>query len=207
MGWNLPSDIRYLIPAIGLVLVMATPPLASWWESSMVRHMLVQIPSLVAAGVLLSGPVARRFPEPPESHSGTGAPLVLIGFVTLGFWMLPRWLDAAVNHPGTDVAKIVSLVLVSGLPLGLGWRRLGSVGRAFVVVQLVSMLLILGVLYLTFPDRLCNNYLVSEQTVLGRLTLLLAAAIGLWGAGRVLFAAPRAPATEVPQTPVPGGND
>lgn len=191
--WRTPA-------ALGLILLAALPPFRGWWEELMVRHMLGQIPLLVAAGVLLAPLLARlaerlngRRPATPLS----GAALLLVASFCLGFWMLPRWLDAAVNEVGADAAKMLSLVLLAGVPLGLGWPRLGAVGRAFLWNQLVSMLLILGVLYIGFPQRLCNNYLVDEQLLLGWLMLALAAAIGLWAGARVLFAGLRRPNSRV----------
>ena len=167
----------------------------------MVRHMLVQIPLLVVAGVLLA-PAAEqglrriagaRTASAPLHDPTVGAALVLLASFTFMFWMLPRWLDAAVNGAGADAAKMVTLVLLCGLPLGLGWRRLGAVGRGFLISQIVSMLLILGVLYRTWPDRLCNNYLVGEQELLGTLMLVIAALAGLWGASRAMFPGARPP--------------
>lgn len=170
----------------------------------MVRHMLGQIPLLVVAGVLLAPQWAGLMTRiqgwrggPATAPPLSGAALLLVTSFCLAFWMLPRWLDAAVSGAGVDAAKVLTLVLLAGVPLGLGWPRLGVVGRAFVWNQLISMLLIVGLLYIGFPQRLCNNYLVSEQLLLGWLMLALAAALGLWAGARVLFARPRrsAPAT------------
>src|SRR5690606_13444330 len=105
------------------------------------------------------------------------------------FWMLPRWLDAAVVSWRIDAAKMVTLVLFGGLPLGWGWARLGELARASVWANLISMLAAVAVLYMSFPDRLCNTYIYGEQLALGWSMLVVAIVLGLIGAARALFGA------------------
>jgi len=175
------------LAAVGLLAITTAPPLAVWWEAALLRHMLMQVPMLTLAGVLIGSLVAQR--SPPETGAGQleGVAAALLAIFCLMFWMLPRWLDAAVNDPRVDAAKIGSLVLLAGLPLGWGWPRLGALARSFIWVHAISMLIALGILYLTFPDRLCNSYLVSEQPALGRTLLGLAAILGAAGGARALF--------------------
>lgn len=182
---------RRVAVAAGLLLVTAIPPVAWWWEASLVRHMLMQIPMLILAGIMLG---SLRRPDPARDAAATargrqadGIAAVLLGAFTVAFWMLPRWLDAAAGDARVDAVKIVTLVLLAGLPLGWGWPRLGGIARAFFWAQAISMAAVLGVLYLTFPERLCNSYLVSEQPVLGAVMLAVAGILALCGAARALF--------------------
>lgn len=46
--------------------------------------------------------------------------------------LLPVMLDRAIGDPVVDLAKFVTLPLLAGLPLGLSWRRMPGLGRAFV---------------------------------------------------------------------------
>ncbi|MCC7321387.1 MAG: hypothetical protein IT542_10485 [Rubellimicrobium sp.] len=159
---------------LGALILAATvpPPLAAWWEAGMVRHMLGQIPLLVLAGVLIA-------PRGTGQGPGAGAdPLaiaaVLVAVFCLLFWMIPRWLDAAVGDGRVDAAKIASLVLLAGILPGWAWPRLGLVARAFVWVHVATMFGTLGILYRIAPDRLCTSYLVSEQEGLGFWSLVVA---------------------------------
>ncbi len=186
----LPSMRQYRIAvsvAVGLLLIAAAPSLARWWEAALLRHMLMQVPMLTLSGVLLGSLITRRSSSKMASEQLEGVAAVLLAAFCLTFWMLPRWLDAAVTNPSVDAAKVGSLVLLAGLPLGWGWPRLGPLARAFIWVHVISMLVALGILYLTFPDRLCNSYLISEQPALGRTMLGLAAILGLAGGARALF--------------------
>lgn len=177
---------RLLLAAL-LLLLLAVPPLAAWWKAALVRHMLVQIPLLVVAGLLV-GPLlwpARR--AGPGWGQAEAVAAVLAGLFCLAFWMLPRWLDAAVSDPAVDGVKIASLFLLGGVPLGWGWVRLRPVARGFVWAHAVTMLAVVGLLYRVYPDRLCNSYLLGEQAQLGTGTLLLAGVLGLVAVAPSLF--------------------
>lgn len=156
---------RRLRTGLGLAALVATLPFAGWWEAGLVRHVLGQIPLLVAAGVLLAPRVGRPVSQP------TAIAAILAAVFCIAFWMIPRWLDGAVNSRMVDVVKMASLVLLAGMPAGWAWPHLAPLTRGFVLAQLASMFGILGSIWLVAPVRLCNNYLVNEQTVLGRLAL------------------------------------
>ncbi len=165
------AALALLIPA-----ALLTIPL----KATLVTHVLLQFPMLIVGGVLLGISIGRRPRAPRETAMQGIAALLLAGFC-LAFWMLPRWLDAAVLDLRVDALKIASLVLLVGMPLGWGWRRVGALARAFTWANAVSMLAVLGVFYVSFQERLCNNYLVNEQAILG--STMLAAALVLFGLG------------------------
>lgn len=185
--------LRRVAISAGLLLIAAAPPLAERWEAGLVSHVLLQIPLLVVAGVLLGTSLTQAVPSTRPSRQVEGIAAVLLAMFCLAFWMLPRWLDAAVVNPYTDMVKITTVVLLAGLPLGWGWTKLGNLARAFIWANLVSMFAAVAVLYLSFPDRLCNNYLYDEQLIMGRSLLVLAICFGLIGAARALFGNPLAP--------------
>lgn len=169
---------RRIVAAVVILLMTVPPPLAQWWEGAMVRHMLGQYPLLVLAGALL---------VPPDGRAGRDAgqagavAAILVTVFCISFWMIPRWLDAAVNSYGVDLVKMTTLVLLAGIPAGWAWPRLAPLARAFVLAQLASMFGILGTIYLVAPVRLCNNYLVDEQTILGRSAIIVALGIVIAG--------------------------
>lgn len=182
---------RALVIAAGGVLfaVAAMPPVAAWLEATLVRHALLQVPMFVLSGVIIGGLIAGPVSAGPRSVGTMAVPLLLIAIFTLSFWMLPRWLDAARTDALTDLAKAVSLSLLGGVPLRLGWPRLYPVTKAFICANVVSMLAVLGWLYLLFPTRLCVNYLLSEQRILGQAMLMIAGMLGIFGAGVALYGA------------------
>jgi hypothetical protein len=178
--------------AAGLWLVLWMPPLRAALEADMGLHMAVQLPLLMATGVLLS-PALRRFePHLLADADWLGIPgLVLVASVT-SFWMLPRMLDGALADPLIDLAKFLSLPLLGGLPLGLSWRRMPGLGRAFIWANFVPKLGAIGGLYLMAPTRLCAYYRFDQQT--SAAWALVAVAAALAGASLVVALAgwPRA---------------
>lgn len=168
------------LPALAIVLLLALPPLRAWLEAAMSSHMLVQMPLLAAAGFLaVRGlPPARR--ERLRRWIGGPWPLVLIALFASSYWMLPRALDAALVDPWVELAKFVSLPLLVGAPLALAWERLGTIARGFIWTNYVSMLAVLGWLYMVAPVRVCNSYLESAQYDAG-LWMVWIAAVGFFG--------------------------
>lgn len=176
--------VRRTEAGLALLGVLALPPVAAWLEGHMLGHMLVQIPLLVVAGHLLGPAVARHWPRCLRGGNRGGIAGILLASFTLSFWMLPRSLDAALGDPLMEAAKFLSLPLLAGVPLALSWPRLHPVARGFVWANLISMLAVMGWLYLAAPVRLCNSYLVDQQTLLGWVLLLLTALTTLaWAAG------------------------
>ncbi len=151
----------------------------AWLEAGMATHMLVQMPLLLVLGVWMS----RSVPEVTRDRWlwRVGGPLVpvLLALFTLSYWMLPRALDSALSHASYEIGKFLTLPLLAGLPLGLAWPQLGVLGRGFFWANLCSMLAVVAWLYIAAPVRICNQYLVDDQTEAGRWML--------WVAGLLFF--------------------
>lgn len=157
-----------------LYLLLAAPPVRSWLEATMSGHMLVQIPLLATIGFAICRLLAAHHQERLLAIAGGPIPLVVVALFASSWWMLPRALDDALAHPLAEVAKFVSLPTLVGVPLALAWRRLGTIGRGFVWTNFISMLAVLGWLYIAAPQRLCNSYLVDQQESAGWLMVKLA---------------------------------
>jgi hypothetical protein len=170
-----------------LWLVLALPPLRMAMENVMVWHMGVQIPALVVAGTLsgpLIVPLYQRYLAP---WNGYGVAGIVLTIMTLLFWMLPRSLDATLDDGAMELAKFITLPLLAGLPLAHSWPRLSLIGRGIVWSNLVAMLFVLAWLYLAAPLRVCNNYLVNDQELLGWYLFSAGIAAVLYVGWRALF--------------------
>lgn len=161
------TDLRLAV-AIAIGVATALTPFGSWLESTLVGHVLVEIPLLVAVGVVIGARAAPRLDSILGPINGGGIPGILLGTMTLVFWMIPRWLDASLTDVSVGAAKYSSLIVLVGMPLAWSWARLHPIARAVVKVELLAMLFRVGWLYLISPDRLCNNYLIDDQIQLGR---------------------------------------
>lgn len=132
-------------------------------ESDPVTHVLVQLPLLAVAGAL----VADCFSIDGGAWNRGGITSLLFALFAIAFWMLPRSIDAALTSPEVALAKFISIPLLVGAPLAMGWKRAHPLLRGFLKAQAISMLGILAFLYTHAPIRICNAYLRSDQERLG----------------------------------------
>jgi hypothetical protein len=165
--------------ALGLFVLMWLEPLRTGLERDMALHMSVQLPLLIGLGLLIASALSGWEPCFLAEADWLGIPgLVLVAFVT-SFWMLPRMLDWSLADPLVDLVKFLSMTLLAGLPLGLSWRRMPGLGRAFVWTNFVPKLGAVGGLYLAAPVRLCAFYRLDQQTVAGWTLIALTTVLAL----------------------------
>ncbi|MFQ5355473.1 MAG: hypothetical protein ACE5DY_03095 [Mariprofundaceae bacterium] len=183
---GLPCELAFLqvMTGIGIIIVLAVPTLRGTLESSLTAHMFGQIPLLVLAGWMIGkGGVGFLF----RDWNRHGIPGLLVALFAMLFWMIPRWLDASLSDPLWEVIKFVTIPLLIGVPLGASWSRMSAFSRGVVWANAISMLGVLGWLYVAAPLRVCNNYLVNQQEDFGYTTMILAVAIAVYWAGVGFF--------------------
>lgn len=149
------------------ILVLATPPLRQWLEADMLRHMLLQFPLLIAAGLLLGLGLPAGLTRRLAAWNRHGIAGLLLASLVAAFWMIPRALDEVLLLPWLDAAKFVSLTLGVGAALALSWRPAGFLVQGFFLGNLLPMMTVVGWLYVESPVRLCNAYLTSQQEATG----------------------------------------
>lgn len=176
--------LKILLPRLGLgavYLLLATPAARMALEASMSTHMLVQIPLLAAVGIIAGRLLPQRCQAALLATAGGAIPCIVLAAFASTYWMLPRALDAALANPLAELAKFISLPALVGLPLALAWPRLSVIGRGFIWTNFISMLAVLGWLYIAAPVRVCNSYLTNQQTDTGWLMVGLAVLLfALW---------------------------
>ncbi len=177
---------RCAMAAAGLWLVLATPPARAWLESSMVMHMLIQLPLLAAIGFCVGrawlnsrphGLSARILGGAQSFNSGGVTGLIFASFVMV-LWMLPRCLDSARLDIAADALKFLS-VPAAGVAVALSWPRVPTIARAVVHLEVIATLLRFGWGYLAADERLCLVYLAGDQQRTGELLLWLGAAYAI----------------------------
>ena len=171
--------------ALGLVLLalLALPVARHWLEASMWRHMLLQFPLLLLAGTLLAAALPARARGAIAGCNAHGiAGLVGLG-VVLAVLMVPRVLDLALVSPAVEAAKCAALVL-AGAALRLSWRPAGWLVQGFFLGNVLPMMAVVGQIYIDSPVRVCNAYLLDDQTRLGQWLVGVAVVVALgWLAG------------------------
>lgn len=156
-----------------LFLALLAPPVKHALEVSMTTQMLVQIPLLVCVGWLLRAAMPTRALALTASWDYRGLTGLVLASVAAVFWLLPRWLDAGVTEPRMAGAKYLTVPLLIGLPLAVSWPRMSFVVRGVFLLEFIATLFRMGWLYLIWPDRLCNNYLLNDQQRLGQYLVLI----------------------------------
>ncbi|WP_017755800.1 hypothetical protein [Calidifontibacillus oryziterrae] len=164
---------RNLSFGVCLLILLSLPSIKELMESSMVGQMIVQLPLLILSGFLIGKAVKTKIPVDQKGFNNGGISGMLLAIFTILFWLLPRSIDASINDEMFSIAKFTTLPLLAGFPIALSWERLHINGRNFIWANLISMLVVMGWLYLNSPVRLCNNYLLDQQVSLGKTFLFL----------------------------------
>ena len=178
--------MRRALPGVLIVVVLGLPSIRDALERVMIAHMLVQIPLLAASGAIVASAIPPRWKGQLASWNRNGVSGILLALIASSWWMVPRALDSALAKPAFEVAKFVTLPLLVGAPLALSWSRLGGLGQAFVVANVLPMWAVVGWLYAAAPVRVCNFYLVEQQVDAGRGLLWISAGLGVL-AGALAF--------------------
>jgi hypothetical protein len=177
------ADQRRLMAAAVLYLALVAPPVLALLESRLASHLAVLLPGLGAAGWLVGSALRGPAGAMNRKWNAAGIPGLLAAAFTVAFWMLPRALDDSLRDWAMEGAKLLTLPLLAGAPLGLSWPLLGPILRGVVKAQFVSMLGALGWLYSVAPVRLCASYLQSDQQTVGLICLVAAAVLAVnWSA-------------------------
>jgi hypothetical protein len=153
----------------GLLLVsaLAVPPLRRWLDATMISQMLVQIPLLALAGWLIARAAPARWRARIAAWNRHGLTALALATFASACWMLPRALDAAVADPAIMVVKFVSVPLLIGAPLAIGWPSMTFIVRGVALAEGIATLFRLGWLYGASPVRLCSQYAIEDQQRLG----------------------------------------
>lgn len=177
---------------IGLLIlgILSLPAVRAKLESSLLSHVLIELPLLAVGGMLIGRFILERRPRLGRTIEKYGIAALLTALFVFLYWMLPQSLDASLADPVYATAKFISLPVLLGIPLALLGAYAFPIVKGFVVCNLISMLLVLGWLYTTAPIQLCNFYMQSEQEQLGRLMIVLACLAFFYWAMKAMRPAP-----------------
>ncbi|MEB2312241.1 MAG: hypothetical protein OZ921_06165 [Sorangiineae bacterium] len=158
---------------VGLVVAVAfvallSPPLERALVATMPRLLLAEVPALLALG-LIAGSLRR---SGPLRFDPNGLASLAFFAGALGFWMIPRAVDAVAL--GTIAATAMRVSLFSaGAFLGVGLRVMPFVARGALAVYSVAMVFALGLIYSNYRALLCSSFTLSDQLMVGKTLLYL----------------------------------
>ena len=169
---------RIAIAAALLLALLLLPASRYALEASMWRQMLVQFPLLLLAGAGLVGALPARVRAGVARWNAHGISGLVAAALVLALLMVPRVLDLALVSPLVEAAKC-SALLLAGAALRLSWRAAGWLVQGFFLGNVLPMTAVVGQLYIDSPVRVCNAYLLDDQTRLGQWLVGLAAVVAL----------------------------
>ncbi|PYZ92291.1 hypothetical protein CR194_15755 [Salipaludibacillus keqinensis] len=170
-----------------LLVFLALPPVANLLESIMIVHMHMQMPLLVIAGFLMAYYFQKKYPAFFEKWNQRGYPGILLFSIIMIYWMLPRAMDDALTSQTVEIFKYISLPFLAGVPLRDSWAKLTSFLKNIVIISFTIMFIMMGLLYIAWPEQLCNNYLMIEQITLGWGFITMAACMVIYLVYNVLI--------------------
>lgn len=168
-----------LIISIVTWLFIAFTPFGDLIEKSLLLHVLFGVPVLIGIGIVFGVYINKYCSQTIDIINYAGIPGIVLATFTIGFWMIPRWLDASINDEYIGLIKYFSLTMLVGLPLSLSWKRLPIIAVGVVKIEFLAMLFRIGWIYEISPVRLCNNYLLFEQQLLGTSFIYIGLILGL----------------------------
>ncbi|MEE9331796.1 MAG: hypothetical protein V3U89_06135 [Methylophilaceae bacterium] len=148
---------------IGVVILAISPSLPlpdKLIASSMVVHMLFQLPMAIFAGVLCAS-LLHHSSLLNTQHFAVFASCWLWAYFSILFWLLPVNLDKVLVDQNWDILKLCSLFLA-----GIFFKNLfhsNSIIKLFFIGSLAMMLLFMGFYYQQTETRLCSGYLLDAQ--------------------------------------------
>jgi len=167
--------------ALFTALLFSCFSILSGLENSMLRNLFLSYPLIIYLGWLVGMTLApKRSHRIIQTINMGGITGLIVASFALAFWMIPRWMDAAVSDTVIQIVKHTCLFFLVGLPLGYSWSSTNFIIRGFIKIELLGMLLRLGWVYVISPVRLCNNYSLNEQYIAGQAMIWLAVALAVY---------------------------
>ncbi len=164
------------------VIAIISPPIDSFLDASMSRHMLLQMPLLVGMGFA----AAWLWPAARLRTSSMRVSAIIFAIGSLLFWMLPRSLDTAVTVAWADQAMHANMLVV-GWSLAVSLPRLPFQAKVSLGIYGLAMALAAGAIYASAVVPVCSTYSVQQQNEAGTLLLWIGATLFFVLLGRGAF--------------------
>lgn len=155
------KDIIVVI-AVVLSFVMISYPLNDWFCTTMPRHQLIQLPAMLALGVILG----LNFTRLNIKDSAWGLAVLICIMTSLVFWMLPHSIDLAVINKSFN--RIMHLnMLIAGVLLIAVLRNIIFEIKILFLGMFSAMVLATGITLRAFDILLCSSFNISQQKETG----------------------------------------
>jgi hypothetical protein len=175
-------------------IALLLPPLRRWFEASMFRHMILQLPLLMIIGWVWgkwladnTGSAVARWVSRFQLANRWGATGLLIAIATMTIWMLPRALDSARLDLTWALGKFLSVSVLAGIAAAWSWHRCPAIARGVIHMEIVATFWRFGWVFLATEERLCLTYLLGDQQRTGTALCCIGVMWSLAAVWRPLF--------------------
>ena len=152
------------LPALLLILSINLPYIYPALVNNIFSHWYVYVPIHILWGYLLAG----RISHFDAILGRTGIPeLLIVSFVFI-YWMIPVNFDASLNSLQGAAFKSVSFIFFVGFLLRVGFKKANFIVKALFYFENIATLLRVGWVFIVAENRLCVNYLLSDQQSFGK---------------------------------------
>lgn len=151
-----------------LLVLLSLPQVFQRIHGSFFAAMLGEPALLVAAGCMTGRMVAGDIGR----IAWLAPALATLSVCTIMLWQIPILIDHAGEQWTIDLLRHACLYAAGGVALGLSWRALGAIGRAFLATNGIAMFGMMGVIEAAYSGQLCALYPVEEQHALGKMMIL-----------------------------------
>lgn len=177
---NANSDNLKPIAVVLFIFGLLNQPfIQSQLHSTMLTHTLILIVGQLVLGwllAILAAPHLQEIKWPKINSMGVNSWLY-VSF-SLVFWMLPAVMDMVVESSLMQWIRNINL-LTAGCALQISLRHGHQFLSLFFSWNLLTMIFIQGLIYLTLPERVCNVYLLGDQEQTAESMILLSAVLGI----------------------------
>lgn len=147
----------------------------------MVRHQLLQLPSMIGLGMLLGAIVFHfRLRSIPW-----GVAALIFCLSSLAFWMIPRSIDLAVITSSINWAMHLNMLTVGVIIVSV-WRNAVLEVKVTFLGMLSAMLMAVGFSLRSSELLLCSSFTIEQQQETG-LYLAALGALLFWAAAVTFF--------------------
>lgn len=151
------SDIIFILVITGLAWLISFP-LNAWFSETMLRHQLLQLPSMLALGII----AGFWFTKNIHVSTSTGIAILIIIMASLIFWMLPHSIDDAVINAAFNRVMHINMLLAGFFAVMVLRQTLFEIKIIF-LGMISSMLMATGITLNNYDLLLCSSFDIFQQ--------------------------------------------
>lgn len=153
------SKILYVL----ITLMILVSPLEAYFQSTMSRLMLIQMPVFIFMGFI----AGKNIKITNNTWNYLGFSGLIFFMASLTFWMLPHSFDEIIFNPHMKYTMYLNM-LMAGFLLEKSLFNTNFIINIIFCTYFLAMLSSMGILYINSKFLICGAFTIDQQWVLGR---------------------------------------